>query len=106
MFGDITDDRIPDCVPEYYRSLWEDEDHQAELRAQREERYQANRDKIRAAVEAGLPILHYGGYGPCQKCSCADYDTMTDDEDDFDSVICHNPHCPLHKEHESEEDTE
>ena len=105
MFGDITDDRIPDCVPEYYRSLWEDEDHQSELRAQREERYQANRDKIRAAVEAGLPILHYGGYGPCQECSCADYDTMTDDEDDFDSVICRNPRCPLHKEHESEEDT-
>ncbi len=63
MFGDIICDRMPNCVPEYYRSLWEDEDHQSELRAQREEGYQANREKIKNAIEAGLPILDFGGYG-------------------------------------------
>ena len=103
MFGDVIDGRIPDCVPEYYRSLWEEEGHQAELRAQRGERYQANREKIRAAIAAGLPVLDFGGYGSCRECSHADHDTMRSDEDDFDSVICHNPDWPLHKEHEPEE---
>ena len=106
MFGDIICDRMPNCVPEYYRSLWEDEHHQSELRAQREEGYQANREKIKNAIEAGLPILDFGGYGSCRGCSYADNDTMTDDEDDFDCVICMNPLCPLHREQGAEGDTE
>lgn len=106
MFGDIICDQIPNCVPEYYRSLWEEEDHQSELREQRRERYRANEEKIKAAVAAGLPILDFGGYDACQKCSYADYDTMTGDEDDFGCVVCHDPACPLHKEHESGEELE
>lgn len=103
MFGEIVSDCIPNCVPEYYRSMWEDEDHQSELRAKREEGYRANREKVKEAIAAGLPILYCDGYVRCQKCEYADYDTMTDDEDDTGMVICRNPACPLHKEHEPEE---
>lgn len=103
MFGDIVCDQIPDCVPEYYRSMWEEEDHQSELKAQREEGYRANWEKIRAAIAAGLPILDFGGYEACQGCSYADHDTMRDDEDDFGCVICHDPACPLHGGQRTEE---
>lgn len=106
MFGDIVCDCIPDCVPEYYRSMWEEDAHQYELRAQREEGYAANREKIREAIAAGLPVLDFGGYEACQGCSYADHDTMRDDEDDFGCVICHDPACPLHKEHASGEDAD
>lgn len=106
MFGRIICDSIPNCVPEHYRSLQADEDHQAELRMERQERYRANREKIRAAIEAGLPVLDYGGYRQCWDCGDADSDTMRDDEDDFECVICHNPACPLHKRHQPEEGTE
>lgn len=33
----------------------------------------------------------------------ADYDTMTDDEDDTDMVIFHDLACPLHEEQAGEE---
>ena len=95
---------IPDCVPEYYRSLQEEENHQCELRMERQERYSANREKIRSAVESGLPILDYGGYDACWECGHADHNTMTWDDDDFARVICRNPLCPLHKA-EAEEET-
>ena len=88
---------IPDCVPEYYRGLQEEENHQCELRMERQESYAANREKIKAAVESGLPILNYGGYDACWECGYADHNTMADDDDDFARVICRNPLCPLHK---------
>lgn len=104
--GEIIWNTLPNCVPEYYRSLREDEDHQYELRMQREERYAANREKIKAAIASDLPILDYDGYAPCQDCKDADYDTMTDEEDDFGRVICHNPACPLHEAHQAGEVSE
>ena len=106
MFGDVVCDQIPDCVPEYYRSMWEEDAHQYELWEQRQEGYQANREKIREAIAAGLPVLDYGGYESCWGCSYADHDTMRDDEDDFECVICHDPACPLHREHASGEDAD
>ena len=53
---------VPDCVPEYYRSRQEEADHQYELQMKRQELYQANQQKIDAAIASGLPILDYGGY--------------------------------------------
>lgn len=88
---------IPNCVPEYYRSIQEDADHRWELEERRREHYRANQDKIEAAREAGLPLLDYGGYEACWECKDADHDTMTGEDDDICCVICHNANCPQHQ---------
>ncbi len=93
---------IPDCVPEFYRSQQEAADHKYERQAREREHFFANQQKIAAALASGLPILPYGGYGPCWECPSADHDTMTDTDDDTDCVICNNPACPQHKKHQSE----
>ena len=77
---------IPDCVPEIYRAWQEERDRRYELTMQRRERYQANRRKLNAAAEAGLPILDFGGYDACGGCPHADDNTQTDDEDDICQV--------------------
>ena len=92
-----TNDPIPNCVPEYYREQEERRDHQYELALQRKAHYQANRQKLDAAVQSGLPILDLDGYAPCWECPKGDTDTKTDDEDDFDRVICHDPACRWYK---------
>lgn len=99
----LFNDPMPDCVPEFYRSRQEAADHEYERQARAQEHYAENREKIRAAVASGLPVLQYGGYGPCRECAQADHDTMTDAEDDMCGVICLNPSCPLHSVHQSKE---
>ena len=90
-------EHMPDCVPEFYRARQEEADRQYEKQCQQGERYSKNREKLKAVEEAGLPILRYGGYGPCWECETCDHDTQRDADDDFCLVICHNPDCPHHK---------
>ena len=90
---------MPDCVPEHYRAQQEAADHEYELTLHRQEHYRANQEKIDAAVASGLPVLSFGGYGPCWECQAADHDTMIDDDDDTCCVICRDPACPQHKNH-------
>lgn len=97
----LFNDRIPNCVPEYYREQQEKLDREYELMVQRKEHYQANQQKLDAAVRSGLPILDYGGYDSCLKCPDADHDTVRGDDDDFCLVICHNPSCTEHKNHQT-----
>ena len=87
---------IPNCVPEYFREKFEREAHEAELHEKLKEHYIANKGKMKKAYEAGLPVLPYGGYDECRSCKDADYDTQTDDDDDFANIICHNPNCERH----------
>ena len=87
---------IPSCVPEFYREQFEDADAAFDRRMMDEERYIANRRKLAEAHESGLPVLDYGGYGCCCICPHADWDTQTSEDDDFDSVICHDPRCHAH----------
>lgn len=94
---------IPDCVPEYYREQQEERDRQYDLAMQRRVRYLANQRKLDAAARSRLHILSFGGYGPCWECPNADHDTVTDDEDDICLVICHEPFCPEHIKHQTEE---
>ena len=98
----FTNDPIPDCVPEYYRAQKEERDRQYDLAMQRQGHYLANKQKLDAAVLSGLPVLPFGGYGPCWECPNADHDTMTNDEDDICLVICHDPSCPEYIKHQSE----
>ena len=99
MGWDLPNTRIPNCVPEYFREQFEKEEREAQLESEREEHYEANRKKREEAYKAGCPILDYGGYDACLHCEHADHDTQTSFEDDFDSVICHNPDCPEHRKH-------
>ncbi len=92
-------DFIPNCVPEYFREKFEREEHETQLRWERQEHYIANRKKMTEAYEAGLPILDYGGYEACQNCKNADFNTQTAEDDDIGCVICHNPNCPEHEKH-------
>lgn len=89
---------IPGCVPEFYRSRQEEQERREDWLMQEQERYLANREKIQAAVESGMPVLDYGGYDQCGDCPHADHDTRTSDDDDFDCVICRNPACLCHRD--------
>ena len=99
------DEPIPNCVPEFYREQQEERDRQYDLAMRRRARYQANRKKLDAAAEAGLPVLSFGGYDACRECPRADDDTQTDDEDDFCCVICHDPSCPEHMKNRNTEES-
>ena len=88
---------MPDCVPEYYREQQEKRDRQYDMAMQRRERYQENQRKLDDAAGAGLPILPFGGYGPCWECPDADHDTATGNDDDFCRVICRDPSCRCHR---------
>ncbi len=92
---------MPNCVPEFYRSQQDDTDHAWELREQQRERdrerYTRNQDKTEAAMEAGLPVLDFGGFEACWECSHADHETQTGPDDDLCTVICRNPACREHK---------
>lgn len=88
---------IPNCAPEYYRSMIEDKEHEDELAFERAEKYRVNKAKIEKAIADGVPVLSLAFDSGCEKCwSCTtkDGDTMTDDEDDIELVICLNPQCP------------
>lgn len=102
MWRDFSNDGIPNCVPEYYRELFEREEHEAELCWEQQEHYNANKEKMKEAYEADLPILDYGGFDACLHCEDADHDTQTGFEDDFCRVICHNPDCPEHRKHKED----
>ena len=94
---------IPNCVPELYREQEEERDRRYDMAARHRARYRANRRKLDEAVRAGLPVLTFGGHGPCWECQSADHDTMTGDEDDICRVICRDPSCRCHRTHQNEE---
>ena len=93
---------MPDCVPEYYRSKQEETDRRYELQTKQQKLYQANRQKIDAAITSGRHVLPSGGYAACWDCPDADHDTMTDAGDDTCRVICRNPACPQHQKEVSQ----
>lgn len=99
MRWDLSDNCIPNCVPDYFREQFEKEEHEAQLRWERMEHYKANQKKLKEACEAGYPVLDFGGYDACLHCKDADHDTQISFEDDFDTVICRNPDCPEHRKH-------
>lgn len=103
MRWDLPNVSIPNCVPEWFRERFEKDEREAELEHERREHYKKNQEKRKEACEQGCPILDYGGYDACLHCRFSDHDTQTGLEDDFDSVICHDPACPEHGKHKEEE---
>ena len=103
MDRDLPDTSIPDCVPEWFREQFERDEREAELEWERREHYKENQEKLKEARKQGYPILDFGGHDACLHCRFSDHDTQTGLEDDFGSVICHNPGCPEHEKHKEEE---
>ena len=92
---------LNNCVPEYFRSKFEQYEHECELAHARQEHYDANIKKIEDAEKAGYLVLEYDGYDVCQECTNADFDTCRYEYDDIGLVICKNPNCPEHKKHKT-----
>lgn len=93
---------MDNCLPEYFRLQQEQYEHECQLEHERQEHYNANKQKLNDAEKAGCLILDYGGYDACTGCKNADFDTMRGDDDDIELVICKNPNCLEHKKHETE----
>lgn len=99
------DEHLPDCVPEFFRAMHEEQEYYEDRLLREQGHYLVNREKPQAAIASGLPILNFGGYDQCRDCpyadndtqTSADNDTQTSADDDFDTVICNNPACQYHQ---------
>lgn len=83
---------IPNCVPEYYREMQEREEHEYAIKFSRNEYYAESREKLDDAYERGYPVLYFGGYEECRKCT-KKFDAQRDADDDFSLVICYDNDC-------------
>lgn len=92
---------LHNCVPEYFRSIFEQEEHENKLAYERQLHYEANCKKLDEAEKSGHLILEYNGHNACLYCENADYDTQRHELDDSCLVICKNPDCPEHKKHQT-----
>ena len=91
MFGN----GIPNCVPEYYRSMFEDETHEYELEMKRYERHGKNREYRRRKKLEGCAELSFYPE-ECVKCPCGEDAPAQSDSDDIPTMICSNwKSCPV-----------
>ena len=80
---------IPNCVPEFYRSMWEDEDLKYEKQLQREEQYRKNRELLDYAFTGGLYVLdEVFCANECLECKKRTPCLQRDEEDDFGRFVC------------------
>lgn len=93
---------IPNCVPEYYRSLQDDYDHECELEMNRQEWYKKNKEYRRQKYIEGCNELRFYPC-ECEKCVYGE-EAMPDSEwDDMPTMICSNwKNCPVYRK-DSEE---
>ena len=83
----VQNESIPNCVPEYYRSMFEP-DHDPEIDERNAARWESNRQNVKRAREAGLCIFCFGECEKCYECTHADNNTEEGPEDDSDAIIC------------------
>ena len=78
---------IPNCVPEYYRSLQDDYDHEWELKMKRNEWYKKNKEYRRQKYLDGCNEIRFY---PCECESCPyGEEALPDSEmDDMPTIIC------------------
>jgi len=93
---------IPNCVPEYYRSLQDDYDHECELEMNRQEWYRKNKEYREQKYIDGCNELRFYP-DECCKCQYGE-EAMPDSEyDDMPTMICSNwKNCPVYRK-DSEE---
>ena len=80
---------IPDCFPEYYRSMWENEAHEAELEMQRLDYYKRNKEYKKQKQKEGCAIISFYP-DECIRCECGEEAGPEWEEDDIPVMICSN----------------
>ncbi len=89
---------IPDCVPEYYRSISEKEEREFEKLLAREERYHADKMIMKHAKRRGLDILsEVYCVEECLHCKSRSRSLQTSEDDDMGFFVCMKKECK-HKE--------
>lgn len=90
---------IPNCVQEYYRSMWEDEDIKYEKELQREEQYRKNRELLDYAWAGGLYVLaEMNCASECFDCMNRTPCIQRDDEDDIGLFVCLKKRFCIHQD--------
>lgn len=89
-------DGIPNCVPEYFREEQENREHEYELMEEQKELYRKDEEKLKQAIQDGYPVLDYGGYPECYRCTRKE-PVVTSEYDDMGTIICRNKNCKCHE---------
>ena len=88
---------IPNCVPEWFRSLQDDYNHEWELEMNRQEWYKANK-KYRAQryIDGCDEIRFYPD--ECRECPYGEEANPDSEYDDIPTMICNNwENCPVYR---------
>ena len=80
---------IPNCVPEYYRSKWEDECHEAEKELERQTWYEKNKEYQDKRYREGCWLISFYP-DECEKCEHGEEGMPTAEWDDIPTKICSN----------------
>ena len=93
---------IPNCVPEYYRSLQDDYDHECELEMERQMRYEKNKAYIDKRYNEGCWLISFYP-NECEKCEHSEDAPPRGEDDDVPTKICSNwRNCPVFREYVKE----
>ena len=88
---------IPNCVPEYYRSLQDDYNHECELEMQRQEWYRKNKEYREQKYIDGCNELRFYP-DECCKCQYGEEAMPDSGYDDMPTMICSNwKNCPVYR---------
>lgn len=93
---------IPNCVPEYYRSQWDDECHEAEIELERQNWYEKNKAYQDKRYKEGCWLISCYP-DECGKCKHCEEAMPTAEWDDMPTVICSNwRNCPVFRKYVEE----
>ena len=85
---------IPNCVPEYYRELEEEQDRLYAQQMKRQFQYQKNREVLDYASAGGLCILaEMNCANECWECKDRTMSLQRDAEDDIGLFVCLKRFC-------------
>ena len=86
---------IPNCVPEYFRSLQDDYDHEWAMAMERNEYYKQNREYRERRMREGCAELDFYP-SDCESCPHGEEAPARGEDDDFPTMICSNwESCPV-----------
>lgn len=90
---------IPNCVPEYNRSMWEDEAHEFEKEMELLEWYKKNKEYQERKYEEGCWLIDFYP-DECAKCKHGEEGSPCSKDDDIPTMICDAwRECPVFKEY-------
>ena len=89
MKGDNNMNGIPNCVPEYYRSLQDDYDHECEMEMERQNWYEKNKEYRRQKYIDGCNEISFYPC-ECEKCQYGEHALPDSEYDDVPTMICNN----------------